>query len=606
MAQIFAIKDIKGFIEQPSFRKYASRVDDSVCIVLSSMEGLDNLISSGITKAISFPTVTENERRAFIHEYTGFIASLNSSFKDKFLWWATDISSKNRYVSPLPDLIEELLEIERGLQVSGGGPLLIVAPSIGIYGALRKAMDKYGRKLLWPDGQEKVFQKIITGATACFLRLVWRAVRFYTRAFWARVVLRQYSHRWVSPQKEFYVIKTFSYPSSWDSKGDYTDAFFGRLPRILSKDRNVLILSYHWQGYQEFIKHIFREEALAIFPVEFFLKGGDIFRAVFRILAFRLPLPDEVYFRGLDVVDILRFELARTINGVQVFQLLHYDAMRNMFKRLRVGTFLFTFENNPWERMCMMACRDHSPWTKVIGYQHSVVPEAALNMFVHPLEKDTVPLPFRLLTTGQIPKNILEYYGNYGLVSVESACALRYEYLSDIKPDHHEYRGDILLLLDGIEQTQQMLKFVLEQLGGNKHYRLRVRCHPALPWGLLSSKFHFDAGKYANVEISKGPLEQDLSWSDVIIYWQSSVVLVAISMGKPVINFKTNGILSYDPLFQLDHLKWTVTQTDSLLEVIESIEHMEPQAYQKQQKEAADFMHQYFHTVTPATLSIFN
>ena len=122
------------------------------------------------------------------------------------------------------------------------------------------------------------------------------------------------------------------------------------------------------------------------------------------------------------------------MNGVQIFQLLHYDAMCNMIKAQRIRTFLFTYRNNPWERMCMLACRQHSPSTKILGYQHSVVPEAALNMFVHPLEKNIVPLPDRILTTGEISKSIIEHYGDYSLVPVVSACALRYEYLSQIKP----------------------------------------------------------------------------------------------------------------------------------------------------------------------------
>jgi hypothetical protein len=121
----------------------------------------------------------------------------------------------------------------------------------------------------------------------------------------------------------------------------------------------------------------------------------------------------------------------------------------------------------------------------------------------------------------------------------------------------------------------------------------------------LSGKFHFDISKYANVEISKGILQEDLGWSDMIIYWQTAVVLEAISMGKPAINFKSYEILSFDPLFKLDALKWTVNPREDLLKVIAAVEHMDDQAYQQQLKEATGYIQRYFHAVTPETLQLF-
>ena len=606
MVRIFVIKDTEAFIKGPVFRQMASRVNDKAVIVLSSMEGLEDLVKKGSVEALAFAPYTEDERTSFVRDYTEFIASLNARYKEKFLWWATDISSKNGYFCFLPDLIQELLAIERGLEKCKDKPLVIIAPSVSIEGALQKLMVKYGRKLSWPGCTGKRIWQCTIGAGGSVLRLLIRALRFYIRSLTARVILRQYAAQLLSMHKEFYVVKTFSYPSSWDSNGNYADTYFGRLPRILSNGQHVLILTYHWQGYQAFIKRVSLESQLNILPVEFFFKASDVLRAVLRILAFRLPVAKEVYFRDLDITDVLHFELVRTMNGIQVFQLLHYDAIRSMLKVLHAGTFLFTFENNPWERMCILACRHHSPATKLIGYQHSVVPEAALNMFIHPLEKNIVPLPHRILTTGEIPKEIIQYYGDYSLVPVMSACALRYEYLSQMKlRPRQKSRGRILLVLDGVNQTQQMLKFVIEQLGGNSQYTLRIRCHPALPWNLLSHKFHVDLSRYSNIEISQENLQEDLYWSDMIIYWQTAVVLEAMSLGKPAINFKTNDILSYDPLFQSNALKWTVTENSRLLETIAAVEDMDESTYQEQCACAKAYIQRYFYPVVPESLTFF-
>ena len=606
MPQIFKIKDTQALTSEPAFRAYSVAMEGPVCIAVASLGGLDELVTKGVLKAIPLQPFSEEERGEFIHDYTAFIASLNFTYKDQSLWWATDISSKNRYVSSLPDLIEEILEIERTLKYCKKDPLLIIAPSIAIFRSLDKLMAKYQRKLIWPNAGSRAFLQQTTDGLINISRTILHAGRFFLRALWARISLKKYAKVRLSPPKEFYVIKTFSFPSSWDNKENYTDPFFGQLPSILSKDKNVLLLSYHWQGFQEFIKRIPKQETLTMFPVEYFLKGSDIFRALMRILTFQLEVPRELYFSGVDVSDILRFELARTLNGVQIFQLLHYDTVRNMLKEMRIETFLLTFENNPWERMCIRACRDHSPMTQVLGCQHTVVPEAALNMFVYPTENTLVPLPDRVLTTGEIPKNIILRYSDYGQVPVVSACALRYEYLFSIKPKPRlKSQGHILLVLDGVEQTQQMLQFVLGQLGSQRPYRLRIRCHPALPWSLLTRKFHIDISPYDNVEISEGALSEDLEWSDMIIYWQSTVVLEAINWGKPAINYKPSDILSYDPLFQSDFLKWTVTQQGSLLDAIAVIEDMDENKYQEQLAQALAYNKKYFHPQTPKALELF-
>jgi hypothetical protein len=605
MAQIFAVKDLEDFLKNPVFQKYCNHLDTSACIALPSMDGLDQL-KAGTIQEILPALYSEDERKAFIRDYTQFIASLNLSYKDQRLWWASDLSSKNRYLSPLPDLLQELLEIERALQIHKDKTLFVIAPSIAIYPALQKAAAKIGRKLLWPGAQARFSLQRVRGALRSAVRPLANAARFYIRALWARWMLGSPARRWLTPQKEFYVIKTFSYPSSWDEKGNYTDTFFGRLPEILSKDKNVVVLSYHWQGFRPFIQRALADNSVRLFPVEFFLKASDIFSAVLKIFTFQLPMKKKLYFRSFDVTDVLVFELSRTLNGVQLFQLLHYDAIGNMLKWMRFETFLFTFENNPWERMCILSLRHYSPSTKIIGYQHSVVPEAALNMFVHSSEKNIVPLPDMVLTTGDVPKDILQNYGDYSAVPVKTACALRYGYLFDIKPmARQENPVRLLLVLDGVEQTKDFLGYILEQIQGQERYRLRVRCHPALPWDWLSRKFHFDISNLANVEVSSQTLHEDLSWADAVIYWQTTIALEAICWGKPVVNFKPGDILSYDPLFQTNALKWTATPQEKLLYIVKAVEQLDDQTYRRQLDAALLYIRRYFHPLTPQALQLF-
>ena len=144
--RIFVIKDTEAFIKGPVFRQMASRVNDKAVIVLSSMEGLEDLVKKGSVEALAFAPYTEDERTSFVRDYTEFIASLNARYKEKFLWWATDISSKNGYFCFLPDLIQELLAIERGLEKCKDKPLVIIAPSVSIEGGFTEVDGKIWSK----------------------------------------------------------------------------------------------------------------------------------------------------------------------------------------------------------------------------------------------------------------------------------------------------------------------------------------------------------------------------------------------------------------------------------------------------------------------------
>ncbi len=606
MARVFVIKDSCALASASFFKKYfVCIINASVCLVLSSEDGLDEFIAVGAVEAVSFSPYTDNDRTAFIRDYIELVAYLNRRYQNTLLWWSTDISTKCKFTSPLPDLVQDLWEIDLAASMYPEKPLLIIAPATSIFTSLRKAMAKRGRHLVWPGAIRDALWKRMVGASKRFCGIFYYAARFYMRALLAHWALRHQARQYLSPQKQYYVIKTFSYPSAWDANGDYVDPFFGCLPQVLSKDRNVLVWSYHWEGYREFIEHICREKALVIFPVEFFLKGSDIVRETLRILSLRLPVEENVSFRGLDISDILRHELARTINGIQIAQLLHYDATRNMLRRLRVGTFLFTFENNPWERMCMLACRRYSPSTKLLGYQHSVVPQSSLNMFISPKERSFVPLPDKVLTTGAISSSILKQYGDYAATDVVVSCALKYEYLYKSVTDERVRNKRILVILDGVWEARFLLQYVLREAKGLLNYEFILRPHPAMPWSSLSARFGFSLEGYCNVSLSKAGLQEELKASELVIYWQSTVALEAVCLGKPVINFTPPYLLNFDSMYTCSFLKWEAGPDSSLKDILMAVDALTDKEYKKRCLGVRQFIKDYFYPVIPERVKEF-
>ena len=85
-----------------------------------------------------------------------------------------------------------------------------------------------------------------------------------------------------------------------------------------------------------------------------------------------------------------------------------------------------------------MAIKKISPKTKIIGYQHNVVPQSAAGMFIGRNENKIKPLPNKILTVGPETRDIICGYGHYAGNLVEAGCALRYEYLCNVLPQQRK------------------------------------------------------------------------------------------------------------------------------------------------------------------------
>jgi surface carbohydrate biosynthesis protein (TIGR04326 family) len=403
-----------------------------------------------------------------------------------------------------------------------------------------------------------------------------------------------------------FVIKTFLYDSSFPGEGQYRDAFFGSLPNFLKKRKKIFIVANIVGHYGHCIEQIRACKDVQIRPIEAFVTLRDIGSSLWEVLSTRLRVQGPLSISGYDVSDILNAELLRTHNGISFYQFLHFGAARVLANRMRIESFLFTYENNPWERMCMLAVKSQSPQTILIGYQHTVVPHASANMFSSSLERGLLPMPDRIITVGEAPKDIMEKYGDYAGTRIEPGCGLRFEYLFQLPLSPRQNRGNILVALEGIFDVYHLVNYCLENLKEADEYTIRIRTHPVLPLDQLAGKLvrPLESVPHFGISTSKA-LKEDLEWADVVIYWGSTVAMEALCLGKPVIHYDMGSILNYDPLFQCSELKWVVSNQDDLGKTIREIFAMNDEDYAAKQRMAKDYMNRYFLPVTDERMKRF-
>lgn len=510
----------------------------------------------------------------FLKHYIDCIADAGKQLNSRE-WWATNIASKNRFTSRMV----EILAIEINPQI-----------------------PKLGRSIWFSS----VFSRIYKIGSIFKTTLLTIIHHYQARKYFN---LKMDSLLFNSNEPR-YVIKTFVYDHSFSTDNTYQDVFYGRLVNIL-KDHNckVLIYAVILGNRKVCLKRMAECDDIDIIPVELFLNKWEIIAEMSHLLSMRFNSLPKLMFRSHNVATIVNNELSKTLNDIPPYQYFHYNFTKALSQTIKIETFLQTGENNPWERMCIMALREHSPVTRILSYQHAVVPQASANMFAGYGEFESAPLPDHLITTGPEPKRIIEYYGNYPEGFVLSACGLRYEYLDNLapKPVQTTYPKRILLALEGIAEVSKMVEYAVKELSDNPEYVLTVRTHPALPFEEIRKRLPSVLPGVEALDISTNcPLLDDISRSDAVIYWGTTVALEALKAGVPVIHFDMGTRLSYDPLFAFDSLfKTKVTCKDKLSDVLSSVFQTDPEILREEQKRAGEYLQKYFAPVCLKNLKPF-
>ncbi len=569
-----------------------------------SLESLKILQENGFKK-ILLPTPDENGQKKFIEEYNELIATVTRDNPNR-LWWATDIASKNRFTSQLPFILQEFIEIKEILQQNDFDRLIIINLSESLLEVLKKTLHDLNICFIVSGNSPRRWLRIKCSIIKKNGALFYNAFKILRNLFYAQKKLHKIWRARISRDKQYYVIKTFVYNHSFTPEGEYKDVFFGCLPEFLKEKTDVLIFAYILGDYRFCIEKIARINDPIIFPFELLLSWRDVVKAVIQIWGYHIRVAENISFFSSNVASIIHHELEKNFKGIQIYQFLHYESTKKLVELVRVKFFLMTYENNPWERMCTIAIKENNPSAKIIGYQHTVVPQAALNVLIGLKERETAPLPDRILTVGEIPKKILEKYGNYKTGDVETACALRFESLSEGSLCFRQNSRRILVALEGVPGVQPMVDYVIRQLANDHRYEVMIRTHPVLPWNYFEKKFGYEISRIPNFKISHGStLTDDLNWAGLVIYWGSTVVLEALKMGKPAIHFNIGSVLSFDPLFECHFLKWIITPEDSLSKVLESVDQLPDDQWSIQQLAAQNYIDRYFYPILKENLRKF-
>jgi glycosyltransferase involved in cell wall biosynthesis len=216
---------------------------------------------------------------------------------------------------------------------------------------------------------------------------------------------------------------------------------------------------------------------------------------------------------------------------------LRYFAGKRIASGSRIGTFVSIFENHVWETMFRRAFRSFSPRTRLVGYAHSIVNTMYTCYSVSAYERDLLPLPDVIAVNGIRAKNVLEQSGFAG-ATIAITGALRYQHLEKKKfsPKGHKEKIVLVALSAGLNDSLELTQRVIAALGDREGFSVSLKCHPTLPFSIISRHLRTLPG---NVHIRGDPIEKLLADADVLLYAESTVCVEALALGVPPVNVKS-------------------------------------------------------------------
>lgn len=356
-------------------------------------------------------------------------------------------------------------------------------------------------------------------------------------------------------------ISYFDYRSV--SQGKFIDPFFSPLQKHLQEINspfavvNILMFGSFRQAikYINQIKGTGNSNIITLFNlIPFF----GILKTMLRTFRFKPELRQDVFFLNCNISDLVRGNLKQEFLSIRLQHTLERMYVVELLKYKDIDVIYYPFENFAWEKVLCLENYRSCNNVKLIGFQHTSFSLKLHHHFPSQFEIEQHIFPSRILTTGNIPKNILAKYGFYPDNVLQTGCALRHQYIFDILSDF-EYSGKITktvafaLSFDASRYDYIVAKII--SIFGGKDIKVILKYHP------LNKGYQFGDQMPDNI-VNKThlPWKDIMKQIDLLLYEGNSVCIDALAYNIPAIYFPFTGDL-YNTN-QLYNYEWDVDAGD--------------------------------------------
>lgn len=505
-----------------------------------NLDERDSLVSSLGEKGLlplndRLHRIAERLRQPFLN----CIANLGRMQSDQLGWWSSSCSWKDGGRSDLFLLVcyEHLIDELREEWKDRDRPIVVIVEDPWLFYQLKELyanlldVEFHGNPRLWPA----CLKALVCGIGA---RLIWslRLIRNYLvqRWFWTRYAPRQTAR----PS-----IGLYTYPLSRCLRGDdgWTDPYLGDLDRMLEKAGHP-VMRFTPPEVGGFEREVARRSRYFA-PLILYATLRGFLHSLF--VTWRPVWPESPEVIGLPVQRLLLREWwgDRWRSSSMIFRLFHH-ALSRLLQATRLKLLIFQYENQPWEKMLVMAAKAEG--VRTLGYQHGGgLSRFNLGYFHGNSEAERMPLAdlivasgsyaYELMAEGGTPRERLVIGGN-----------LRHQYLRGRRnslplPEANKHVR-ILVTLPIDEDLGRHLLYALRKAfpdgGAGEGIEFVIKPHPMCP--VTEAMLKFPAA------FVYGTFEEALRSSTVLLYSGTGTGLEALVMGRTVLRYRSELLLHTD------------------------------------------------------------
>lgn len=584
---------------------------------ITSLQEITRLKESiGLTKPVSIVSfqphkdamcysfdLTFDEREECANYYVEHISNL---VQDDIAWWARAVSEKNEHVSSYYAQLCRYFKIVHLIQQGAASQDWIIIDEIDVGLQLRAFCRSHGYDFIF----RKQFVIGLKDFCFSFVKAWGKAFKGLFNIVFRRLIYWmkwQYFFERKLSQKEYDVCFRSWFDQRFLLSDGYDDAYFGSLPNIMKeKNKRILGIAGILEKFTSVIKKMMTLKHWDLIPEEHFMRISDlgfVFRKLFFSGKFKFG---EIRFGNLDV-SILFHRQMRWVNDVDraIYNLMRYQSAKRLRMVIMFKKYFQPFENYAWEKMMTAGIKEIDINCVVAGFQHAFVSRNSFKYFPGRVEALLMPLPDQIVSLGKVTYDILEKYGSYPQkIERLVGCALRQKW-SAMSRTQKKSGQTILIPLTMVKtETKRIIEFLIGAGVEKSSYNFYLRPHPACQFSSIEQEFGIQVP--FNIQVSMGKtLQDDLNYTDVLIYCWSTVAVEALNWGIPVLYLDILKPMYVDPLFQCDHLKFSTDNPSSLLQIIDNIIDIKEEDYLNQKNIAQEYIQNYFYSINENNLNPF-
>ncbi|MDD5069558.1 MAG: hypothetical protein PHV17_02420 [Candidatus Omnitrophica bacterium] len=541
----------------------------------------------------------------FAKELRVFVSSLNE-LNASIHWWRLNFTDKNPLASEFFGQVFFFLRIVEAFSANANQPILVVTKDDYLIGQMKAWAKRENIKVInysRPRLKWLIKQFTPVGPLYSFFRAL---IRHCSDIFFLTK-----KNSVIYPKTKKIVFASLINQASFKGQG-YKDLYFEPLLAYLRDIKTpYLIFSLILKPYHNCVKNLSKlltNDFITINQSVSFVDLVKCFWENLRRFYSSISWLGINQFRGVDISLLIRSAIKEDICSTKYFtNSLFYNSALCFFSRIRPEHFIYPFEMHPWEKMMLIALREICPKAVAVGYQHVALTPRHLNLIFSQKEKDLMPFPDRVVTLGEITREIIVKNNCFLKAQVISGCALRQS------PCSSRVKSTCLKKSKGLNVAVIMASSVQEHIGLVKlandcarllkgRCRFFLRSHPTID---LNQVINQSGGLVEGCERSSGQLVELLQMSDLVMYTSSTVAIEALSFGRPVIYADLGDLISPDPLYDYDGMVSRITSSADFSSSLSCLENMTDQKFSDMINHGIEYANKYFIPVNHSNLEVF-